>query len=95
MLERLTDKDRNFIKTQVSGGYYASEIEVVRDAVRRLRENEEEKKLYRLRAMALKGHEQLMRGEGAVLDAALMAEISKKAKALAQSGGPIKDEVKP
>ena len=43
MLERLTQKDREFIKHQVASGYYASDIEVVRDAVRRLREKHRRK----------------------------------------------------
>lgn len=40
MFERLAEADRAFIKHMVSEGLYGSEIEVVRDAVRRLREQQ-------------------------------------------------------
>jgi Arc/MetJ-type ribon-helix-helix transcriptional regulator len=44
MLERLPEADRAFIKAQVAAGYYMSEIEFVRDTIRRRREEEEQKK---------------------------------------------------
>ncbi len=93
MLERLTEKDREFIKSQVGMGYYASEIEVVRDALRRLREKTEAEKHLYLRAMAQKGHEQLNRGEGELLDKSGMDKIAEEALEYFESGKPIKDEV--
>jgi putative addiction module CopG family antidote len=36
----ITEESRRFIKTQVSSGRYASEDEVVEDAIRRMREEE-------------------------------------------------------
>ncbi|MGB0720098.1 MAG: ribbon-helix-helix domain-containing protein [Bdellovibrionales bacterium] len=94
MFERLPEKDREFIKSQVHEGYYASEIEVVRDAVRRLREKTREEAVSNLRQLIMKGHEQLERGEGQVLDRALMEQIAQDAKEHARQGLPIKDEVK-
>lgn len=94
MLERLTQKDREFIKNQVTAGHYASEIEVVRDAVRRLREKKQAEKLHHLRAIARTGHEQLLRGEGEVLTAVTMNEILQQAKKDHKNGKPVKDEIK-
>jgi putative addiction module CopG family antidote len=93
MLERLTEKDRQFIKNQVMEGYYASEIEVVRDAVRRLREKTQEEKLSHLRNLALAGHEQLAKGEGAFLDKAGMDAIMEEALSHSKKRKPIKDDV--
>lgn len=95
MLEKLTGKDREFVKSQVDFGYYASEIEVVRDAVRRLREKTEENKINHLRALAFKGHAQLLNGEGETLTNDLMDDIAKAAKKQVKEGLPIKHDVKP
>ena len=35
---RFADVDENFIKTEVQSGFYTNETELVRDAVRRMRE---------------------------------------------------------
>ncbi len=94
MFERLTEKDREFIKNQVTMGYYASEIEVVRDAVRRLREKSQEEKLLELRALAFKGHEQLMRGESREFTSNDFDALLERAKENHQSRKPVKDEIK-
>ena len=88
MLERLTQKDREFIQNQVTAGHYA------RDAVRRLREKTQTEKLHHLRAMAHTGHEQLLRGEGEALTAVTMSEILQQAKKDHKNGKPAKDEIK-
>ena len=94
MLERLTEKDREFIKNQVMAGYYVSEIEVVRDAIRRLREKVQDEKLYHLRAMALVGHEQLQQGKGEILTAKKMDALLVQAKKDYQNRKPAKDDVR-
>lgn len=94
MLARLTQKDREFIKNQVTAGHYASEIEVVRDAVSRLREKTQAEKLHHLRAMAHTGHEQLLRREGEALTAVTMNEILQQAKKDHKNGKPARDEIK-
>lgn len=94
MLERLTQKDRAFIKHQVASGYYASEIEVVRDAVRRLREKTQAEKRHHLRAMAHAGHEQLLRGEGEALTVSTMNGLLAQAKEDHKQGKPARDEIK-
>jgi antitoxin ParD1/3/4 len=51
-----------FIKNQVASGRYGSASEVVRDALRRMEEQEE--KLQALRAHLAEGEQQIARGEG-------------------------------
>jgi len=94
VLERLTEKDREFIKGQVTSGYYASEIEVVRDAVRRLREKLQDERLIHLRALALKGHEQLLAGDGEVYSREMMDRLMEQARQDHRNEKPVKDEVK-
>lgn len=94
MLERLAEKDREFIKGQVASGYYASEIEVVRDAVRRLREKLQEERLIHLRVLALKGHEQLLTGQGEVYSRDMMDGLMEQARQDHKNKKPVKDEVK-
>ena len=53
MLEKFADKDRAYIKTKVETGFYTSEIELVLDAVRRMREREEQQKSDTLRALVV------------------------------------------
>jgi antitoxin ParD1/3/4 len=51
-----------FIKSQIASGRYGSASEVVRDALRRM--EEQEKKLQVLRAHLAEGEQQIARGEG-------------------------------
>ena len=58
---RFSEVDENYIKNKVLSGFYASENEVVRDAVRRMREEEE--RIARFQAAVRIGDEQIERGE--------------------------------
>ena len=66
-----------FIQDQISAGAYGSAAEVVRDAIRRL--EQEQNKLEVLRAAVRAGDEQLDRGEGVLLTDALMEKIESNA----------------
>lgn len=54
---RFADIDKNFIKAKVSQGFYTNETELVRDAVRRLREENE--KNNSLTVAVMRGHDQI------------------------------------
>ena len=69
--------DGQFIKTAVQEGYYTSETELVRDAVRRLREKREEDQYFREAVM--KGIAQIQRGETVAYTPELMEDIKKRA----------------
>ncbi len=67
-----------FIQDQIASGAYESASEVIRDAVRRM--EQEQKKLAALREAVRAGDEELDRGEGVLLTDSLMEEIEKNAK---------------
>jgi len=95
MFERLADADRQYIKSQVDNGIFASEIEVVRDAIRQRRENDERQMLEKLRGLVLVGHEQAIKGETVAYSEGLLNDILKAAIQDHEEGTPIKHEVKP
>jgi len=96
MLERLAEVDRDFIKSKVQQGYYTSEIELVRDAVRKMREEDErQKRLDPLRALVMVGHEQAVKGEVVAYTDDFAVKAMEQALKNHQDGTPIKDEVKP
>ncbi|MGR3318515.1 MAG: ribbon-helix-helix domain-containing protein [Candidatus Anammoxibacter sp.] len=74
---RFTDIDENFIKSQVHDGFYTNETELVRDAVRRMREENEKKR--RFYEAVMRGDEAIERGETVPLTSDLMANIKKRA----------------
>ncbi len=81
---RFADIDEKFIKNQVHGGYYTNETELVRDAVRRMRE-EDEKKTQFYEAVML-GDEAIERGETVTLTSELIENIKKRAINKAKKG---------
>lgn len=80
----LTKEMENYLQTKVSAGFYGNASEVIRDAIRRMREEDE--KLAALRAAVRIGDEQLDRGEGRPYTSELMERISEKALAGAKQG---------
>ena len=59
MFDRLAKVDREFIKAKVQAGFYTSEIELVRDAIRKMREEDEKQaQLAALRKLIMTGHQQ-------------------------------------
>ena len=76
--------DENYIKGKVESGFYTSENEVVRDAVRRMREEEE--RIAGFQAAVRLGDEQIERGETVPDSQELMAQISQRAVQRAKQG---------
>lgn len=95
MLEKLAEADRTFIKTQVEAGYYTSEIEVVRDAVRRMREGNERYKLETIRSLLKVAHEQIQRGEQVPYTSDLLDQSFERALNNHKNNKRIRDEVRP
>ena len=69
--------DEKFIKSKVEAGYYMNETEVVRDAIRHMREEEERRKSF-MAAVKL-GEQQIANGEGVTFTDELMGNIEKQA----------------
>jgi antitoxin ParD1/3/4 len=84
---RFPDADENYIKRKVESGFYTSENEVVRDAVRRMREEEE--RIARFQAAVRMGDAQIERGETVPYSQELMEQISQRAVQRAKQGKPI------
>ena len=72
------------LQIKVGTGYYSNASEVVRDAIRRMRDEDE--KLALLRSAVAVGDEQLERGEGATYSPELLKRITEKAFANAGNG---------
>jgi antitoxin ParD1/3/4 len=83
---RFADVDENFIKTEVQGGFYTNETELVRDAVRRMREEKERAK--RFQEAIAKGIMAVERGETVALTPDLLQEIKQDAIRKARNSEP-------
>jgi antitoxin ParD1/3/4 len=83
---RFADADEQFIKMEVQGGFYTNETELVRDAVRRMREDKERAR--RFQDAVAKGVQAVERGETVALTPALLQEIKQQALQKAHTGKP-------
>ena len=84
---RFSDVDEHYIKGKVESGFYTSENEVVRGAVRRMREEEE--RIARFQAAVRIGDEQIERGETVPYCKELMEQIGQRAVQRAKQGKKI------
>jgi antitoxin ParD1/3/4 len=84
---RFSEVDEHYIKSKVESGFYTSENEVVKDAVRRMREEEE--RMARFQAAVRIGDEQIERGETVPYSKALMEQIEQRAVQRARQGKKI------
>ncbi len=74
---RFAEADENFIKTEVENGFYTNETELVRDAVRRMREEKEH--THRFQQAVAKGISAVERRETVMLTPDLLQEIKRDA----------------
>lgn len=84
---RFSEVDEHYIKGKVESGVYTSENEVVRDAVRRMREEDE--RIARFQAAVRLGDEQIARGETVPYSKELMEQIGQRAVQHAKQGHKI------
>lgn len=81
---KFPEVDEKFIKSQVVDGFYTNETELVRDAVRRMREEgQKEKRLYEA---VMLGDQAIERGATVPYSRELMDDIRKRAIQKAKSG---------
>ena len=83
---RLSEVEQSFIKSLVQDGSYADETEVVRDAIRKMREERE--RAARFRAAVMVGDEAIERGETVPYSPELMEDIKRQAIRKAKNGKP-------
>ncbi len=87
----LSTEIEQYLQDKVSAGYYGNASEVVRDAIRRMREEDE--KLKALRAAIHIGDEQIDRGQGIPYTQERLNAITQKAFANARNGKKINRDV--
>ena len=84
----LSPEMEQYLQVKVGTGYYSNASEVVRDAIRRMRDEDE--KLAALRSAVAVGDEQLERGEGATYTPERLKQITEKAFANARNGKKVR-----
>lgn len=85
--------DEKYIKEKVSLGFYSGETEVVKDAVRRMREEEE--KMKRFQVAVRIGDQQIANGEAVAYDKDLIDQVTQNAIQRAQDGEKPNSDVTP
>lgn len=78
--------DKNFIKSEIQSGFYHDEAELVRDAVRRLREEKEH--LQYFQKAVIQGMNDIEHGKVTTFTPDLLQEIKKEAIQKAQNNEP-------
>lgn len=89
----LSSEMENYLQSKVVTGVYGSVSEVVRDAICRMRKEDENLEV--LRAAVQVGDAQLERGEGVVYTPERLASITDRAFANVSSGKPVNPDVRP
>ena len=87
----LSAEMEGYIKEKVASGFYGNATEVIRDAIRRM--SEEELRLTAWRTAIARGDAQLDRGEGAAYTPEMMQGITQSAIAAMHSGRAIDTDV--
>jgi len=87
----LSPEIEQYLQLKVGTGFYSNASEVVRDAIRRMWEEDE--KLEKLRAAIRQGEEQIERGEGITYSASQLDKITEKALHDARNGKKINPDV--
>jgi len=78
--------DESYIKAKVAEGFYSNAAELVRDAVRRLREQDDNPLSVRLRAALEIGEQALREGRAAPYTPELLDQIERNARQQAAEG---------
>lgn len=88
---RFPDVDEHYIKTKVEAGFYMNETELVRDAVRHMREEDERKNQF-LSAIKI-GQDQVASGQQRELTPDVLSELRQNATRKIQEGHNPKSDV--
>ena len=89
----LSPEMEKFVQSKVDTGFYSNASEVIRDAIRRMREEEE--KVAAMRAALKAGDDQLDKGQGLAYTPDLMQRAANKAKDNARRGRKVDPDVIP
>ena len=89
----LSPELEGFIKSKVASGFYGNATEVIRDAIRRMQQ--EESRVANWHAAVKLGADQLDRGEGIPYEPAELDAMTQDALASMRSGKPMNPDVLP
>jgi antitoxin ParD1/3/4 len=89
----LSQEMEQYLQNKISTGFYSNASEVVRDAIRRMLEEDE--KLFALKAAVRIGDEQIDRGEGVPYTQERLEIITAKAAVNVKNGKKINPDVAP
>jgi antitoxin ParD1/3/4 len=87
----LSPEIEQYIQTKVGSGFYSNASEVVRDAIRRMWE--EDQKLEKLKSALRVGDEQLQQGKGSVYSSSRLDSITENAMNNARNGKKVGSDV--
>ena len=85
----------DYIKNKVKSGLYKNKDEVIQDALKRMKDSEEQKRLKTISNLLTVGEEQIKRGDGIKYKPDFMDQAMKKAIENSKSGKIVRNEVKP
>ena len=90
----LPDQLESYVQYKIDAGLYSNGAEVIRDALRRMMEHDEDAvRALRLRDALQVGVEQIERGEGVAYSSALMQDLKQQARVRVAQGQRPKSEV--
>ena len=86
-----SEVDKTYIKSKVQAGFYTNETELVRDAVRHMREEDERRA--RFRAAVKMGDDQIDNGQTVAYTDELLGQITEEAMQQAEKGAKPNSDV--
>jgi len=89
----LSPEIEQYLQSKIKTGFYSNASDVIRDALRRMREEDE--KIEALRAAVRRGDEQIERGEGTAYTPELLDKAMKQATVNVRAGKKINPDVTP
>jgi antitoxin ParD1/3/4 len=89
----LSPEMEQYLQSKIGTGFYNNASDVIRDAIRRMREEDE--RVEALRAAVRRGDEQIERGEGTTYTPELLDKTMKQASVNARAGKKINLDVTP
>jgi antitoxin ParD1/3/4 len=89
----LSPEMEQFVQSKVDTGFYSNASDVIRDAIRRMREEDE--KIAAVRAALREGDEQLDAGKGIRYSRDVLTQATGRARANAKRGKKVKSDVRP
>lgn len=91
----ISDPLQKFIQSKVNSGDYNNASEVIRSAIRRMKEEDNQKKYEQLAAELFIGFKQIEEGDVVEYTPELIEQLKKSAQENIKSKIPVKDSVKP